>query len=501
MDVSKSEYQFCPESSFDSLYAAMGVMSHSGGKIGSNNNFCYHCQKETDDKHHECFGVDSFEPEEGKKKKWLKKQWMILVTSMLGNFGCAVCVSLQAPFFPAEAEKKGVTPTVYGFVFSAFSLTVFLLAPFLGKYIGKIGPRFMMNTGIFVTSTCCILFGWLDKIQSRTSFTTFAFLVRIVEATGDAAYHTANFSTMAATFPTDIGKTFAFLRAAFGLGLIVGPTIGGVLYQVGGYTLPFVFMGSILLFLSLFSTILFWNEPGDANSEKPESSIVKALCIPSVSLSMTGVCSGALSIGFLSATLEPHLRQFNLNAIQVGLVFVISGGFFAFTSVFWGWLCDGKVPPKIIISIGAFFISINYILIGPPPFMPFDSSLALVIIALTFHGFGLAAELLASHIDALKQSMLNGFEESYQTYGMISGPSIGGVLLDQIGFKEATIVLLGLQLILLTANLLYYFVFEYHKNKTQKSISDTEKTVLLTYESSHSSCFDTLLYSRILSTH
>jgi MFS family permease len=45
------------------------------------------------------------------------------------------------------------------------------------------------------------------------------------------------------------------LETFFGLGLITGPTVGGALYQVGGYTTPFVVMGAAL-FLSAVMTAL-----------------------------------------------------------------------------------------------------------------------------------------------------------------------------------------------------------------------------------------------------
>jgi hypothetical protein len=36
-----------------------------------------------------------------------KRQLLILITLAYGNFWTATCVSLQAPFFPREAELKG----------------------------------------------------------------------------------------------------------------------------------------------------------------------------------------------------------------------------------------------------------------------------------------------------------------------------------------------------------------------------------------------------------
>lgn len=48
--------------------------------------------------------------------------------------------------------------------------------------------------------------------------------------------------------------TFASLETFFGLGLIVGPMVGGFLYQLGGYFLPFVTLG-LLLFLTAVITL------------------------------------------------------------------------------------------------------------------------------------------------------------------------------------------------------------------------------------------------------
>ena len=38
-------------------------------------------------------------------------QWMIFIVFSISNFCQSICISLQAPFYPHEAEKKGATPT------------------------------------------------------------------------------------------------------------------------------------------------------------------------------------------------------------------------------------------------------------------------------------------------------------------------------------------------------------------------------------------------------
>lgn len=101
--------------------------------------------------------------------------------------------------------------------------------------------------------------------------------------------------------------------------------------------------------------------------------ILRILRIPSILLASFTVFSASTSIGFLSATLEPHLRQFDLMPVTMGLMFVIEGGIYAVTAPLWGYLCDRKVQPKIITLMGALFIVFGFLLIGPAPFIPMET--------------------------------------------------------------------------------------------------------------------------------
>ena len=100
---------------------------------------------------------------------------------------------------------------------------------------------------------------------------------------------------------------------------------------------------------------------------------MKALRIPSVLLASYSVLAAAVSIGFLSATLEPHLRQFYLEPVVMGLMFVIEGGVYALTAPIWGYLCDHKLKPKIATWIGAFLVTTGFLFIGPVPFIPLET--------------------------------------------------------------------------------------------------------------------------------
>lgn len=98
--------------------------------------------------------------------------------------------------------------------------------------LNRIGPKILFNGGILTTGSCAILFGLLDKVDGHYPFIILSFVIRIVEAMGNAAFLTASFAIIAREFPNNVGTTFASLETFFGLGLIVGPTVGGALYQV-----------------------------------------------------------------------------------------------------------------------------------------------------------------------------------------------------------------------------------------------------------------------------
>jgi MFS family permease len=83
----------------------------------------------------------------------------------------------------------------------------------------------MFNAGVFTTGTSAILFGLLDRVPGHTLFITLAFLIRIVEALGNAAFLTASFTIIAAEFPDSVATSFATLETFFGFGLIVGPLV------------------------------------------------------------------------------------------------------------------------------------------------------------------------------------------------------------------------------------------------------------------------------------
>ncbi|KAF5270492.1 hypothetical protein FQA39_LY08370 [Lamprigera yunnana] len=397
-----------------------------------------------------------------------------------------VCPS-KAPFYPSLAEQKGCSATEYGLVFGIFELVVFLVSPIYGQYINKIGLKVLFNGGIYSTGVCAILFGLLDKVEGYYPFIALSFIIRIVAAMGNAAFLTASFAIIAKEFPENVATTFASLETFFGFGLIVGPTLGGLLYQVGGYTLPFAIMGSALFLSAILAAFVLPRNVEQVINREEGQSIFKVLKIPGVLLASISIIVTSMSIGFLQATLEPHLRVFALSSVILGVMFVINGAVYAISAPCFGVLCDTNVKQKVIIIIGTVLVAAGFCLVGPAPFIPAKNTLWVIILGLILHGLGMAAQLVASFSDALQVSFENGFPNNLETFGLISGlwtsmfalgafigPSISGILYDAVGFPKASMLVCVVH-VLVGIILTVYLAF--HKSSGYQEIKEEEVSI------------------------
>jgi len=397
--------------------------------------------------------------------RFTRQQLLTVVTFVVVNFCNAMCVSMQAPFYPREAVSKGLAVWHFGLVFGAFEITVFIVSPIIGSYLNVIGVKRTLNVGIALVGVILVLYGCLGMIQNGKLFLGLSFVLRIFEACGNSAFLTGSFSAIAREFPTNVASMFALIELFFGIGEIVGPVVGGALYEVGGFTLPFAVMGSILFLSSIFVFFVLPESPPiqqDPNAAKP--SMREALSKPSILIALFKVATAAASIGFLQTTLEPHLHYIKtpsgvpLSSFQVGALFMVVGGTYGLSLPLWGIMCDSKLrnSPKYVELIGAFLIAIGFLVLGPFKYLPFKKTLGSIIVGMTIHGFGLGASVVGGFSDAHKSAIRCGFPDTIDTYGLVSGlwtsvfacgafvgPTVGGALYDAITFRWAIMFIVG----------------------------------------------------------
>lgn len=120
----------------------------------------------------------------------------------------------------SEAAKIG------GWLTFAYAITQFVFAPLVGNLSDKFGRRPIILISLFAFSMDYLLLAFAPTI-------TWLFIGRIIAGITGASITTASAYIADVSTPENRAKNFGMIGAAFGLGFIIGPVIGGLLGQFG----------------------------------------------------------------------------------------------------------------------------------------------------------------------------------------------------------------------------------------------------------------------------
>ncbi|KAG6452681.1 hypothetical protein O3G_MSEX007737 [Manduca sexta] len=387
-------------------------------------------------------------PHPGAVRQLTTRQRLTLSSLAIVDFMSFCSMSIMAPFFPREASIKGLSDTMCGVVFSFYAVIMFLTSPLFGKFLPSVGAKFMFTAGMFVAGVCNVLFGTLVLIEDTVTFTALCFLVRGVEALGASAYSTASYVFVVNAFPDSIGSVLGILETFVGLGMSVGPAIGGLLYSIGGFGLPFYSLGIVMVMTVPINFILLTDCEEYVSGSKT-ASIIKLFKIPSIIITGLVIVIMSNTWAFLDPTLEPHLRQYGLSTEQIGLIFLLFSSLYGIFSPIWGWVADRVHNHWCMMVWGLFLSAAGLLLLGPCPYIPgLPRDLWLDLVALSILGISVALTLLPTFQGVLTSSIYEGgCPEALATYsavagvwsccysfGEVLGPALGGALTQRYGF-------------------------------------------------------------------
>ena len=148
--------------------------------------------------------------------------------------------SIQAPFYPIEAEEKGASSAEYGLVFGIIHLAMFLAGPVFGHFMPRLGVKYVFVFGVLGTAFCACCFGLLGYFPTKWSFLGTSYALRIIEGIAEAGAWSSVLTIIAAVFTDRVTYVYSLTQAAFGFAEILGPSVGGVMFEVRLYTTPFL---------------------------------------------------------------------------------------------------------------------------------------------------------------------------------------------------------------------------------------------------------------------
>ncbi|GGB24347.1 TCR/Tet family MFS transporter [Puia dinghuensis] len=152
----------------------------------------------------------------------------IFVTLLIDVMGWGLIIPVMADLI---SKLKGIPPneaSPYGsYLLAAFAVTQFLFAPVIGNLSDRFGRRpillfSLLGFGIdYIILALAPAYGWL-------------FIGRVIAGITGASFTTASaYIADVSTDPSERAKNFGMIGAAFGLGFVLGPALGGVLATWG----------------------------------------------------------------------------------------------------------------------------------------------------------------------------------------------------------------------------------------------------------------------------
>lgn len=338
------------------------------------------------------------------------------------------------PLLPYYAESYGASSLTIGLLSTSYSLMQFLFTPVWGRLSDRFGRRPLILISLAGSSIGFLVFGLARTI-------TGLFIGRMVAGIAGAIIPTTNAYIADVTPPEGRAKGMGLVGAAFGLGFILGPAIGGMLAPFG-YDKP-VLLASGLAGLNLvFAYFKLPESLTEAARSRAQSrrfdlkSLGNALSHPQIMPLLVIYLVAVFAFSNMEAMFSL------LNEHRYGLTARQTGYLFAYIGVLMS-LMQGVLVGRLVRRFGERRLVVlgTFTMIFALGSMPFTPNVLVYCLILAFVSFGAGINnpsitaLLSKSSDVDEQGGIMGIAQSMASLGRILGPLWGGYAFQAFGVE------------------------------------------------------------------
>ncbi|MEO7157647.1 MAG: MFS transporter [Vicinamibacterales bacterium] len=364
---------------------------------------------------------------------------IIFVTVFIDLLGFGIII----PLLPFYAESFGASAFKIGLLGTSFSLMQFLFSPIWGRWSDRIGRKPIILVGLM--GSCLSYLG----LALSTSL-SLLFVSRIIGGIAGANIPTAQAYIADITTPENRARGMGMVGAAFGLGFIFGPAIGGVLSRFGPHT-PMFFASALCLanFVAAWFLLPESRSVSDATKGLGRMAAFRhALTRPALLILLALYFIVTLAFSGFEATFALFSEaRFGFTPSTIGFLFAFIGVVLALVQGVLVGKVVKVIPERKLIPSAILAISIG---IGLLPFV-WDVPTLLVALGVLAVGMGFNNPALSSMVSRLAdpddQGGILGLASSLSSLGRVVGPAWGGYLYDAYGMTTPYVSAASLMLI------------------------------------------------------
>ncbi len=361
---------------------------------------------------------------------------IIFVTVFLYLVGFGVII----PITPILAKNFGASGFQVGLLLSVYSFMQFIFAPFWGRLSDRYGRRPILLFCLIGEFFSYIAFGLARNFEML-------FVARMLAGFFGASLSTASAYISDITPPQERSKGMALIGAAFGMGFLVGPALGGGLAVWGShissephFDTSFAAYGvAVLCVINFLFGLKFLKESLTEKAPHQAQTHRFQRLFRYLRLGLIGRLIGvffltSLAMSTMEATLvlfvgdrfQWTVKEVSFGFAYIGLIMIISQGFLVRRLL-------PKVGERKMLLMGLSFMTIALAMIAA------SSTIWILAIAQTFLAFGFSftnpstmgsISLLA---DPKEQGEVLGTTQGTASLGRIIGPATGGWLYQHVG--------------------------------------------------------------------
>ena len=377
---------------------------------------------------------------------------LIFLTVFIDLLGFGILI----PILPAFAERVlHIDETAIGIIIASYSFVQFLFNPILGRISDKHGRKPVIVVCLFINAIGYVIFAF-------TSSFAVLLLSRIVGGVGGSSVSVAQAYIADVTTKETRSKGMGVIGAAFGLGFVFGPLMGGLLSSYG-YTVTGLGSASFSLLAFIVTIILL----PESNQNKQVDAVIskklinfeaykKVFSNPALAILISLFFVLTFSFANIYGTFALlGIQVYGFTDLQNGYILGILG--LTSAAVQGGLIghLDKLLGKKKILIIGSFFMMVGLAIM---PYAGNFLKLAIDCVALSI-GTGIfqptVLSLISQNASDEEQGLTFGVNQSMSAIGRVLGPLWGGFAFEFLGYPFPFITGAAFTFLILLATILY----------------------------------------------
>lgn len=357
---------------------------------------------------------------------------IVLACITTATFTDLVAYSVAVPVLPDYATRFNASPTTIGLLFASFGATLLVLSIPMGAISDRVGRKGPMIVGLGLLAAATLAFAYAQSLPML-------FAARLLQGAADGMTWIVGFALIADLYgPAERGRAMGLAMAGSSLGIIIGPVLGGWLYEVGGIRLPFLFVAA----LAVADLIVFALVAPRTHGSGTSAPMRRVLTHRPIAICALVVIAGGGTIAMLEPVIPLVFRtRLGLGPGAIGTLFGIAAVASTAMHPIYGRLSD-RFGGRRLMMTG---LVASALLLPLVSFANDFQSAAFAMVPMWMVFGMIVTPSLAYMAEAASAAGFESYGVVYGVYnmawavGLMVAPAAGGFLLERIGFQALTV--------------------------------------------------------------